>query len=191
MPQLVGETCAICHERITAAYNARFCKECGNAVHDGCLTAKAVAASDGRCSVCGGDRGSPLAVQRRAEERRAAKNEKRQYPVSKVCPQCGQQRYTTAKPGTWVAFRLDRICTDCESRYTPPTPQWASVLFIVAGVTLLVCAPLFGLTVISAAGGGFLAFVLLSGPLALGGLVAVNHGVRTLNEQAAAKNKEP
>ena len=189
MPQLVGETCVVCHERISDAYNAGFCKNCGNAVHEDCLTAKPVAASDDRCSVCGGNPESPFAVQRRVEEqRRAERKQKSKYPLSSVCPKCGQKSHTTIKPSSWVAFRLDRLCTDCGARYTPPTPGWASVLFIVAGIALTVGGPLFGLTVITAVGGGFPAFVLLGGPLSLGGLLAVGHGIRTLSEQAAGIN---
>jgi hypothetical protein len=32
-----------------------------------------------------------------------------------------------------VAFAADRICTTCETRYTLPTPRWASLLFLVIG----------------------------------------------------------
>lgn len=51
----------------------------------------------------------------------------------------------------------------------------------------MLCGPLLGL-MITVFAGGLLAFVLLAAPLVLGGLLAVAHGIRTLNEQPEAKN---
>src|SRR5262245_21645232 len=57
-------------------------------------------------------------------------------PVSEACPACGGTQYRRVRPTTWVAFASDRVCSACNTRYTPPTPVWAGVLFIVAGLLL-------------------------------------------------------
>jgi hypothetical protein len=35
-----------------------------------------------------------------------------------------------------VAFTDDRECVACGARYTPPTPVWAAVIFILLGVLI-------------------------------------------------------
>jgi hypothetical protein len=55
------------------------------------------------------------------------------YPVSRVCPACGSGEYKTVQPQTMVAFTWDRVCRLCSTRYTPPTPMWARVVFGVIG----------------------------------------------------------
>jgi hypothetical protein len=56
------------------------------------------------------------------------------YPISSHCPSCQANDYKTIKPETKVAFLPDRICAACGTRYTPPTPAWAAILFIVLGL---------------------------------------------------------
>jgi hypothetical protein len=56
------------------------------------------------------------------------------YPVSVHCPSCKAKDYKTVKPETRVAFLPDRVCTACGTRYTPPTPAWAAIFFIVFGL---------------------------------------------------------
>ena len=59
------------------------------------------------------------------------------YPIAKVCPQCGGTNYDTKAPGGFMpAFTMDRICKACGTRYTPPTPAWAGIVFIVIGLLL-------------------------------------------------------
>ena len=60
-----------------------------------------------------------------------------EYPISATCPQCGGTEYTCRKPERLVAFVSDRVCRACNTRYTPPTPVWAAVLFIVIGAIIL------------------------------------------------------
>jgi hypothetical protein len=56
------------------------------------------------------------------------------YPISKVCPACGEARHKKIKPDAWIAFVADRLCESCGCRYTPPTPVWASLCFLVIGL---------------------------------------------------------
>src|SRR5258707_12385687 len=56
------------------------------------------------------------------------------YPISKVCPCCGGSEFGRAKPATKVAFTDDRVCKACGTRYTLPTPRWASILFVIIGI---------------------------------------------------------
>ncbi len=55
------------------------------------------------------------------------------YPISSVCPDCGGGEYKKWQSEEFVAFTLDRVCKACGTRYTPPTPAWAAVLFILIG----------------------------------------------------------
>jgi hypothetical protein len=60
------------------------------------------------------------------------------YPVSPVCPQCGEAtRFETRRPKGFVAFTNDRVCKVCGTRYTPPTPRWAGAVWVVAGLFLV------------------------------------------------------
>jgi hypothetical protein len=70
------------------------------------------------------------------------------YPVSIHWPSCQANEYKTVKPETKVAFLPDRVCSACGTRYTPPTPMWAAILFIVLGLlgTAVLLTMLFGST---------------------------------------------
>ena len=59
------------------------------------------------------------------------------YPVSRTCPKCGSKKYTKRAAEAFVSFAPDRICTKCGYRYTPPTPKWAGVVFIICGLALM------------------------------------------------------
>ena len=62
-----------------------------------------------------------------------------QYPISTVCPACGSSAHRKVKPTTALAFTDDRICSACSTRYSPPTPLWARVVFGSIGLVLLLC----------------------------------------------------
>jgi DNA-binding transcriptional regulator GbsR (MarR family) len=89
-------------------------------------------------------------------------------PVSKKCPRCGSSEYTRITAWTFVTFANDRKCRRCETAYTPPTPIWAGVVFLVLGLFVLpfMCMGLGGLI----ARGGGLVGLLLGSPLALGAI---------------------
>jgi hypothetical protein len=58
------------------------------------------------------------------------------YRVGEVCPACQSPGYRQVRPDRWIAFRWDRVCKSCNTRYTPPTPPWAGGGFLVAGLPL-------------------------------------------------------
>jgi hypothetical protein len=58
-------------------------------------------------------------------------------PVSHVCPACGNVAFKKCRLDKMVAFTWDRVCTSCHTRYTPPTPRWAAVVFCGAGFLVL------------------------------------------------------
>src|SRR6516164_4403820 len=58
------------------------------------------------------------------------------YPVATSCPDCGCKEYRRVKVNRPVAFTDDRECVACGARYTPPTPVWAAVIFILLGVLI-------------------------------------------------------
>lgn len=61
-------------------------------------------------------------------------------PISKVCPKCGRNEYEKVQPEVRVAFAADRICNWCSTRYAPPTPIWARVIFAVIGLLAFLAA---------------------------------------------------
>lgn len=70
----------------------------------------------------------------------------RKFPVSRRCPQCGGKEYTLRKPERFVAFTADRVCKVCPTRYSPPTPVWGAVVFLLStGVFWLLGFLLIGL----------------------------------------------
>jgi RNA polymerase subunit RPABC4/transcription elongation factor Spt4 len=79
-------------------------------------------------------------------------------PISKACPNCGNSEFSRQKSKRFVAFAPDRICAQCETRYTPPTPVWAGLLFIFAAIAL----PVLGFVLIT---------VVLGHPFSVLGLV--------------------
>ena len=173
LPQLIGLPCVGCLKEIASVSAGGFCDECGNPVHRQCLVGD-VPPLEGKCPKCGGDPDSSIAKEVRRERGGAAQvAASRQapvvYPVSKTCPGCGSAKYTRERPQGWIAFAWDRVCTDCGLRYSPPTPLWAAVVFILVGV---------GLT-------GFGALGLMAGDICVAllgilGIMALIHGIRSL-----------
>ena len=55
---------------------------------------------------------------------------------STTCPNCGLAKYRNVAPES-AHFVYDRICKDCDTRYTPPTPNWMAAIGISAGLLIL------------------------------------------------------
>jgi hypothetical protein len=112
-----------------------------------------------------------------------------EYPISAICPQCGGTKYTRRKPNRLVAFVNDRVCRACNTRYTPPTPVWAGVLFLLAGLTL----PFLGLVLTSLLVHPFsIAGLICEGVIAALGVAAFVGGIRELiNSGPAARGLGP
>ena len=55
---------------------------------------------------------------------------------SKTCPQCGSVNYRNVAPET-AHLVYDRICRECDTRYTPPTPNWMAAAGVFAGLAIL------------------------------------------------------
>jgi hypothetical protein len=105
------------------------------------------------------------------------------YPVSKICPNCGHAEYKPRKPERLVAFTWDRVCKACETRYTPPTPIWAAVVFLLLGLLLTGFAA-FSLLLQAARGNGYVLggvpAMAFDGFLGFLGLLAIYQGLRAL-----------
>ena len=109
-----------------------------------------------------------------------------EYPISATCPQCGGTEYTCRKPERLVAFVSDRVCRACNTRYTPPTPVWAGVLFLLAGLTL----PFLGLVLTSLLVHPFsIAGLVCEGVIAALGVAAFVGGIRELVNSERARSR--
>jgi hypothetical protein len=100
--------------------------------------------------------------------------------ISKACPKCGNAEYTEHRPERLVAFAKDRVCQSCGSRYSPPTPVWAAVVFILIGLPLAAFGA-FSLFVRITSGNLLgIPALLIEGFLGLVGAAAIIHGIRVL-----------
>lgn len=126
------------------------------------------------CWNCGTDRdGRPDPQFRRADEPDPP------VPVATICPDCSSTAYHPVRPAAWVAYMNDRVCEACGTRYTPPTPRWAAVLFLVNGGLFTIGAGLNLLILVLVGCPSVLALVVNLAFLTHG-LAAVSHGVRAL-----------
>jgi hypothetical protein len=106
------------------------------------------------------------------------------YPISATCPQCGATEYTRRKPERLVAFVSDRVCRACNTRYTPPTPVWAGILFLLAGLTL----PFLGFALTSLLVHPFsIVGLICEGVVAVLGVAAFVGGIRELLNSGGAR----
>jgi hypothetical protein len=76
-----------------------------------------------------------------------------------------------------VAFVFDRVCSDCNTRYSPPTPTWASIVFLLVGLALTLMGLL---SLISALIRGNPTGLVCWGPLGVMGLLAAIFGIKSL-----------
>jgi hypothetical protein len=184
LPQLIGLQCAACQKGITSIIDGRFCDECGNPVHQRCIAATQPS-GEGKCSLCGGNPNSEIAKEVRRNvgghaQAVATRTGPVNYPISKACPNCKSDKFTRERPQRWVAFAWDRRCTECGTRYSPPTPAWAAVVFIMAGVLL---GGFGGFGVIGALATGnplSVPAMACQGLFGLVGALALFHGIRSL-----------
>jgi hypothetical protein len=108
-----------------------------------------------------------------------------EYPIRTTCPQCRGTEYTCRKPKRLVAFVSDRVCRSCNTRYTPPTPVWAGILFLLAGLTL----PFLGLALTSLLVHPFsIAGLVCEGVIAALGVAAFVGGIRELVNSERARS---
>ncbi len=173
--QLVGSTCARCYEVINSKLEGHFCSRCRSAIHVKC---EKPSVDETECPLCGSEVTEDIAsgAVNQAPEQPGSGG---RYPISRQCPACGGVNYRRRRPNRWIAFTADRVCNACGTRYSPPTPRWAGIVFILAG-SPLVGLGLFGFVQLFVNGLIGLPGFLFEGLLGLLGLLAVVHGVRSL-----------
>jgi hypothetical protein len=104
-------------------------------------------------------------------------------PAASTCPKCGSWEFKRVKAEGWVTFKDDRKCTACGTRYTPPIPIWAAVVFILLGILMIA----FGIAMLVALGGMQVGVGIALGTLVWGiilptvfGLSCIIYGIRGL-----------
>lgn len=102
------------------------------------------------------------------------------YPVSGLCPKCGSGEYTKRRAEEFVAFTSDRVCKACESRYTPLTPAWAGVVFILIGLLLAAFGGFAVVNHLASRNPLGLPAMACEGFLGFLGLLAIGLGIRVL-----------
>jgi predicted RNA-binding Zn-ribbon protein involved in translation (DUF1610 family) len=113
-------------------------------------------------------------------------------PVTRNCPKCGSASFTRVRVAPErIAFTNDRKCKECGTRYTPPTPAWAAVVFIVlgglisGGGLLAIAAFVWTLNARGDLEHAYMAWPLLV--LVLGGIPLLIYGIRTLTKGPSIK----
>jgi hypothetical protein len=186
MAQLVGLDCQLCGKRIGSELNARFCTSCRAAIHNDCVASE-VSITQGHCKTCGVDlKKARISGNREKENRHPPEPKKGPYPVSTNCPICGSTEYKVRRPERLIAFRWDRLCRSCDTRYTPPTPVWAAVMFIFIGLLFI---GIFGLEILIPLAAGRMISppgMVCSGFLAILGILSIVHGYRSLSDPGKA-----
>ena len=133
------------------------------------------------CWNCGTDKDGNQVIKIESDEP-AKSAAKESVVISRECPKCGCKEFRTTRPTSFVSFTKDRICTSCNSQYTPPTPKWGGITLIAVGcifalgsavalLSRLAAGTLLGLpgTIIEL----FLGFV---------GLAAIRQGIKVMFE---------
>jgi hypothetical protein len=82
--------------------------------------------------------------------------------VCRVRPACGCPEYNRIAPLTLIAYVRDRKCLECQTEYTPPTPLWAALVFIILGVPLALVGGYGALINLMSPGGSPLCSALLA-----------------------------
>ena len=109
------------------------CHHCGQAVHhldemEGVLS----------CPACG-EHLAEFPIRRGLEKNKESGSKiPNECPICDKCPQCGATEHKKVRPDSDVSFTWDRVCKNCGTRYTPPTPGWARAVFAVLGLGLSV-----------------------------------------------------
>lgn len=170
LKQVVGLKCLRCQQRIGSVLEGSFCNTCDSPVHTQCARPES---SAGLCPACGSEATvKPPAPPAPPPEGPAP------YPVNKDCPKCGPGEFKKRKPKRYIAFTYDRVCKSCGMRYTPPTPVWAGVLFLLVGILILGFVALSVLASLVNEGGVFMPPQMWA--YAFVGLLVIYHGASSL-----------
>ena len=209
MRDVIGSSCVLCQQPIESLFDGVFCLECDGPYHHKCFGISLREPIAGRCSYCGGDRLASQAIKAQAQQKGGPGGEftricpfcqtamsgrenrctcgysfEQTVPVSKVCPACGGTTYRRTRPSRFVAFVFDRICKSCKTRYAPPTPWWAGLIFILGGLLLGgIPGGLFGIGIIQHILRGdarAILAMLFEGFFTIVGVLSIVHGIRSV-----------
>jgi hypothetical protein len=129
------------------------------------------------CRKPGGVVSGDEAEREKQEQQREEAQTAGPSPIASACPGCGGEKYLEVRPNRWVTFTFDRVCDSCGTRYSPPTPAWAGVVFILVGI------PPAGFGLVDGVLGalhGSLCPIVFDVLIFLLGAAAIVHGIRCL-----------
>ena len=113
------------------------------------------------------------------------------YPVALSCPQCGSKEFQRVKVEGRIAFTDDRKCTACGTRYTPPTPAWAAVVFVLLGILITAVGIVFGFAFLIRKDDVRLRDLVYGTILTVFGLSAIIYGIRSFRSRDASVHAGP
>jgi uncharacterized protein YneF (UPF0154 family) len=58
------------------------------------------------------------------------------HPISQTCPKCGSARHKKVDPDWQPAIIKDRMCLECDTRYSPPPPAYLGIVVIVLSIAI-------------------------------------------------------
>jgi len=82
-----------------------------------------------------------------------------------------------------IAFTDDRKCNECGARYTPPTPAWAAVVFVVVGCLLSGAGVFMFVKLMSLKQADLACSYMGAAMLVLGGAAPLIYGIRSLTKR--------
>lgn len=137
MGELNKSTCVLCGQLIVSAGEGGHCPGCQSSIHLLCHSRKTTEKNTTQCPVCEANlirMASPCGEELEGQRSFPLGGN---YIISRSCPRCGAKGFQPVKPDRLIAFTKDRICISCGTRYIPPTPPWAGILFVLLGLFML------------------------------------------------------
>jgi hypothetical protein len=142
MTHVVGIICPLCDFRISSNDDARFCDECGRAVHDACRRTSPDV-SPATCPGCGGVRRVRKTAPSLNVIRTTTERDKRPTTpgegVIHACPHCGTDSFPHEEV-VWVGPGRSVACKNCGGRVSTSVALAMVTLLLLIGPSFILGA---------------------------------------------------